>query len=173
MKKAKNNSFENKLVIQITNSRIITDSHNASGRGLVKKSRGVWSWKDLLSSHWLFEMLNPWVLSLAKQLAPRIMLPFSMFIGYIGKEHAIRLEDLVGCWWLGSIALKLENYLSNHREPLQIPKSHAFRCLILPVPKRVLHPGLSLVLPLSNFSPLAWVLFLRVSKFSELECGQL
>ena len=43
------------------------------------------------------EMLNPWVLSLAKRLAPRIMLPFSMFIGYIGEDNALGLEDMIGC----------------------------------------------------------------------------
>jgi len=38
-------------------------------------------------------MLNPWVLSLAKRLAPRIMLPFSMFIGYVGYNLEDWLSD--------------------------------------------------------------------------------
>ena len=36
-------------------------------------------------------MLNPWLLGLARAWAPRIMLPFSMFIGYVGE-----VEDIPG-----------------------------------------------------------------------------
>jgi len=38
-------------------------------------------------------MLNPWLLSLARAWAPRLMLPFSMVIGYVGYNLEDWLSD--------------------------------------------------------------------------------
>ena len=37
-------------------------------------------------------MLNPWLLGLARAWAPRITLPFSMFIGYVGEVPVLKIE---------------------------------------------------------------------------------
>ena len=60
------------------------------------------------------EMLNPWVLRLARAWAPRIMLPFSMFIGYLGKN--IDVAFVGGIDWMLKVrfAQKLVTFLFEH-----------------------------------------------------------
>ena len=61
-------------------------------------------------------MLNPWLLGLARAWAPRIMLPFSLFIGYVGETKDLLGEEAHSCsksWSLRQFYALLRLSLTN------------------------------------------------------------
>jgi len=69
------------------------------------------------------EMLNPWVLSLARAWAPRVMLPFSMVIGYIGYNLEDWLSDKHTPSRKSAIERREERRANEGEADYQVPKT--------------------------------------------------